>query len=151
MKSLMVLGFILLSMAANANTLVSERVVTLPVDLSTAGIRLSKSGYSMPTVKVLIPELAEVTVMNHRNDGETAPCLATFDTLEVEDVVQGKPETVKVPVTVKLEKIVSAADDGGVKVCRVELMETVTASIRGFEFSHVRFSELPSRHVDDCK
>ncbi|KYG61478.1 hypothetical protein AZI86_17345 [Bdellovibrio bacteriovorus] len=152
MKSLVVLGLIFLSAMANANTLVSEQVVTLPVDLSTAGIRLSKAGYSAPTVKVLIPELAAVTVLNHRNEGETAPCLATFQAILVEEVVQGKPEVLQVPVSIKLEKIFGVIEDeNGQNICQVRLMETVTASIRGFDFSHVRFGDLPSRHVDDCK
>lgn len=152
MKSLVVLGLMFVSVVASANTLVSEQVVTLPVDLSTAGIRLSKAGYSSPTVKVLIPELAEVTVLNHRNEGETAPCLATFQAILVEEVVQGNPETLQVPTSIKLEKIFGVVEqENGEKICEVRLMETVTATIRGFDFSHVRFGDLPSRHVDDCK
>lgn len=150
MKSLVVLGFIFSAVVSQAEV-ISSRVVTLPVDLSNAGIRLSSAGYSMPTVKVLIPELAAVTVMNHRNEGETAPCLATTDTFIVGDVVQGRPTVDQVPLTIELEKVVGIVNQGGTQVCSVQLVETVTGQIRGFEFSHVRSSALPSRHVDDCK
>lgn len=152
MKSFMALGLIFLSMVAHGDVVVSKRVVILPVDLSTAGIRLSKAGYSIPTVKVLIPELADVTLMNHRNEGETAPCLATLQTFIREDVVQGNPTVELLPFTIELEKVLHLVTDAnGEKSCNVNLVETVQGMIRGFDFSHVRTSALPSRHPDDCK
>jgi hypothetical protein len=122
------------------------------VDLSPAGIKLSRAGYTMPTVKILIPELAAETVMNHRNPGESAPCLATTDTLKVEDVVQGNPVTEKADFTITLEKTAEVyKNSDGQDVCSVYLTETVSGTVRGFAFNHVRESALPERVVADCK
>lgn len=148
MKMSLVLLSLFLGSLAQAE-IISSKTVDLPVDLSTAGIRLSKAGYSMPTVKVLIPELAAVTVMNHRNEGETAPCVATYQAIEVEEVVQGLPTIETVPFTITLEK--SVRIDHRNNSCAVTLVETVEGVVRGFTFSHIRQSPLPSRHIDDCK
>lgn len=132
-----------------AETIISEREVILPVDLNTTRLKLSSGGYSSLVVKVLVPELADVTIADHRNAGEDAPCLATFDAFTVEEVLQGKPEKLEIPFTITLKKQVWA--DSVNKVCKVSLTENVVGMIRGFQFTHDRYLEMPDRHIDDCR
>jgi hypothetical protein len=79
---------------------------------------------------------------------EGAPCLATTQTTNVEDVVQGKPSIEQVPFTIVLEKKTALTSD---KRCQVSLVETITGEVRGFTFSHVRQSALPERVAEDCR
>jgi hypothetical protein len=126
-----------------------KKTVVLPVDVSTTRIHLSKADYSSPVVKVLIPELADVTLLDHRNNQEGAPCMATYDTLSVEDVIQGRPAIEKVKFNITLTKV--AWIDREANICRVSLEENLQAKIRGFNFVHSRSTELPDRVVEDCR
>lgn len=134
--------------SAFAQTVISKRSVNLKVDLRTTKIRLSNAGYGeIAVLKVLVPALADVTLADHRNEGEEAPCLATYDTRKVEDVVQGKPEILSVPFKITLTKHVYADQD----VCKVALMELVEGKIRGMNFIHEREIPLPDRNLADCR
>lgn len=145
MKFLLALS--ILVSTAFANTVVSERTVILPVDLTK--VKLSNSGYSSHIVKVLIPELADVTIANHRNEDEDAPCLATYEAMKVEEVVQNKPETIEVPLKITLKKHTWVDEEN--KVCKVGLQELVEGNIRGFNFVHDRWMDMPDRHLEDCR
>jgi hypothetical protein len=136
---------------AFANSIVvSERTVTVPVDLSKTKVVFTNQGYgSTYLVKVLIPALAAPTLLNHRNGTEGAPCMATYDVSNVDDVLQGKPETINADVKITLTKNQVISDDG--KTCTVTLNEYLQTTIRGFEFVHDRTIELPSRVADDCR
>ncbi|XGC81640.1 hypothetical protein ACES2L_03990 [Bdellovibrio bacteriovorus] len=150
---ILALSLSLCAMTASANEgdqVISRKVVELPVDLSTAGIRLSNAGYgTREFVKILIPQLADHTLMNHRNEGESAPCVATFQTFKVEDVVQGNPEVLRVPFTIEVKRRVWA--DTWSKKCFLSLRENISANVRGFEFIHEREIELPERPLEDCR
>src|SRR3990167_4240343 len=93
-------GFVVCIMSvavANASSVVlSKRTVELNVDISTTKLKLSRAGYASPVVKVLVPELADVTILDHRNTGEGAPCLATYETMLPEDVIQNNPGVEKI-------------------------------------------------------
>ena len=149
MKKIMTLAIILLSVNTYAQTVVSEKTVTLNVDISTARVKLSKAGYSVAMVKVLVPDLADVTLLNHRNEGEDAPCLATNDAFVAEDVIQNNPAIEKANFTVKLTKITTPNTEQG--TCQVKLLEEVNGVIRGFQFFHSRSFLMPERNVADCR
>jgi hypothetical protein len=68
----------------------SEKTVTLDVAINKWNLKFSRAGYSEPVVKVLIPELADVTLLDHRNFRENAPCLATFEAKTPEEVIQNR-------------------------------------------------------------
>jgi hypothetical protein len=140
-------AFLLSGLLAHSNVIVSERTVELTVDISKENVKRSRAGYSQPTVKVLVPELADVTVFDHRNEGEGAPCLATFDTLNPGEVIGENPEVVKLPFTIKLVR--STFVDNG--ECHVFLEEEVVGDIRGFRFEHLRGGSVGKRHIDDCR
>lgn len=128
---------------------VSQRIVDVLVDISTTKVKLSDAGYEAPVLKVLVPELADVTIMDHRNEGESAPCLATYDTLNIEEVVQGDPSIERVPLTITLSKLLSKDPEN--KLCHVMLAERIDGEIRGFNFNHLRQIPVGTRHIDDCR
>ena len=128
---------------------ISDQVHTLPVDLSTTKLKVTNLGYANLTLKVLIPELAEVTLLDHRNEGEEAPCMATFETLNKEDVLQGNPEVIEADIRVVRRKIATPIVEKG--ICSMRLEEQTETEIRGFNFVHYEAIGLPDRHIDDCK
>lgn len=135
---------------AQIETIVSKKTVQLEVDLSTTGIRSSNLGYGDTFfVKILVPGLAAETLLNHRNEGETAPCLATYETFAVEDVVKGNPSKEIHDFEIVQKKLLYPNE--AEKTCDVYLVEDVATKVRGFNFIHSRSTVLPKRHIDDCK
>ncbi len=151
MKTLL-LGIAVLAttLGAQAETkTISTRTVNLPVDISQAKVVKTNAGYGTTfLVKILVPALAEETLMNHRNDGESAPCLATYGTDNLDAVIGNKPGVETVAFKIELKKETSLEDNG---TCSVILVEEVSAEIRGFLFEHYRSSVLPDRVAEDCK
>ncbi|WP_409477845.1 hypothetical protein [Pseudobdellovibrio sp. HCB154] len=152
MKKIFLSAAILLSAftAQAGETIILKKTVKLAVDLSTTGIRSSNLGYGDTYfVKILVPGLAAETLLNHRNEGESAPCLATYETFKVEDVVQNNPTTELHDFEIVQKKVTYPNETD--KTCAVYLIEDVSTKVRGFNFVHQRTSELPSRHIDDCQ
>lgn len=136
------------SFAYNLKT-ISSRTVDIPVDISTTKVKLSNADYSSPVVKVLVPALADETLLNHRNTSEGAPCLATYDTRDPAMVIQDNPVTEVIPMTITLSK--GFSKNPSTKICEVRLIEQITAQIRGFTFTHEREAPLPDRSLEDCR
>jgi len=156
MKTLKVMITAALILAGFAHTaqadekIISRKVVSLPVDLSTAGVRSSNAGYgSTYLVKILVPGLAAETILNHRNEGESAPCLATYQTRRVDDIIKGNPATEVFDFEITQKKVFYPIP--GNNTCYVTLEEDIQAVVRGYKFVHNRSIELPQRHIDDCK
>lgn len=151
MKKLILAVILLAATIAHSNeTVISKKTVKLAVDLSTTGIRSSNLGYGDTFfVKILVPGLAAETFLNHRNEGESAPCLATYETFSVEDVVKGNPATEIHDFEIVQKKVLYP--DTTNNSCLVYLVENVTTTVRGFNFVHERSTELPKRHIDDCQ
>lgn len=149
MKLLFSLLFLVSSFAAfaqSSQTIISEKVVTFPVDLNTTRLKFTSLGYSAPLVKVIVPELAGDTLLNHRNEGEDGPCLFTYDAFRVDDVLQDNPEVLDTQFTIKVIRSVFVHHN----VCKVTLTETVEADIRGFLFQHSLSTPMPDRIIEDC-
>lgn len=135
---------------ANSTNIISSRTVQLPVDLSRSKIVVSNKGYGTTyLVKILVPALTGPTLMNHRNEGESAPCLATFQTNNPEDILDGNPETIIADF--KIELVKSVLPDKNSKTCHVYLDENISTIVRGYTFVHNRRSELPMRSIEDCQ
>ena len=126
----------------------SIKTVTLPTEINAGKIKLTALGYQTKLIKVINPELAAHTVLNHRNEGEDGPCLFTLNAWQIEDVVQGNPATEDIDFTITLSKQLIRDEENG--VCKVKLLEDVTAEIRGFHFQHHLSSDLPDRILEDC-
>lgn len=143
--------------AQNKNVVLSEREVKLSVNISREYMKLSSAGYVSPVVKVLVPELADVTILNHRNEGESAPCLATFQVMDPEEVIQNNPGIEKIKFNIKLIKntrkvmILPVNPEDPIFYCEVKLSEHVQGDIRGFEFVHLVTTEVDKRNVGDCR
>lgn len=132
--------------ATYADAVVSETKVVLPVDIGTTKLKFTSRGYGSFFVKVIVPELAEKTLLNHRNEGEDGPCLFTYEALNIQDVIQGNSETIDVEFTIKHERRTWFSGE----ICKVSLIETINANIRGFNFMHSLVHELPDRIEADC-
>lgn len=135
---------------AQTNTVtLSEKIVQLNVEISPTNLKWSEADYSSPVVKVLVPELADVTILDHRNAGEGAPCLATYEARSPEDVIQNNPSVEKIDFQITLQKKLSPNLES--QTCDVELIESIEGKIRGFKFVHDRHLSVGSRHIDDCR
>ena len=100
-------------------------------------------------LKVLVPGLADLTVLNHRNTREGAPCVAAgrCDQIGPDAILKYGDGVEKIPVRVVLKKILAVEGD----VCHVTLVETVTTKIRGVPFFHERLQEVADRAAADCR
>jgi hypothetical protein len=141
------LCFLILSLAQAEEPL--SKTVVLRVDLSSAKIKFTSLGYSSPMVKVIVPELAGETVLNHRNVGEDGPCLFTLDTFNVDDVRE-ENKIIQVPFSIKVTREFRLDTINHKAVCLGELREEVTAEIKGFKFEHYLSHPLPERNINDC-
>lgn len=151
MKTL-ALALLALSTAVHAQTTtvtLSQKVVALTTEISPEKIKWSEADYQMPVVKILLPELADATVLNHRNTDEGAPCLASYAAPSPEAVIQNQPATEKVDFTIILNKELYL--DPETSLCHVTLIELVEGQIRGFKFVHDRRQHIGERHKDDCR
>lgn len=127
----------------------SEKIVTLDVAIDPLNLKFSRAGYSLPVVKVLLPSLDDVTILDHRNFREKAPCLASFDAQTPEEVIQDRVGVEVVDFTIKLNKILSPDEKNN--TCLVTLEETVEGKIRGFKFEHQRYLDVGQRNINDCR
>jgi hypothetical protein len=128
--------------------IVSEKIVKLPVNIGKAKLKFTNLGYGQTYfVKIIIPELAAETILNHRNVGEDGPCLFTEDTDKIEDVLQGRPEIIQTEFKITLIKRAFKHGDK----CTLTLIENIKAKVRGFHFEHNRNIDLPERVTDDCQ
>lgn len=130
-------------------SIVRDQTTVARVDLNSKTVKCSAADYSRPLLKVLVPALAELTVLNHRNTREGAPCIAAGPCGEIgpQDILRRGDGVDEVPIRVVLKKV--AELDGG--VCRVSLLETVTAVIRGVPFTHERWQAVADREAPDCR
>lgn len=137
------------SNAKLALAIVSDRTTTVDVPLNAATVKCSRADYAEPLVKVLIPALADLTVLNHRNTREGAPCVSAGSCREMSprDILKDGEGVDRVKIRVVLRK--ETALDG--EVCRVTLVETVATTIRGVTFSHERVQDVAERVAADCR
>lgn len=147
MKTFLLMASLVSSVSASAVTL-HQKKVTLPVDISSTRLLMSNAGYGQNYIlKVIIPELADITFLNHRNPKAGGPCMATYETENVDDVIQGNPSVETVTFDVKLEK--ETWFDG--TVCVVSMTESIVGKIRGFTFQHSVIQQMPARTKEDCR
>jgi hypothetical protein len=140
-----------LAQASQRSATLSDKTTEVDVPLNEETVKCSARDYSAPFLKVLIPALADITALNHRNAGEGAPCIAAGQCRSFTEpqalLSRGGERVERVAVRVTLKK--ETALDG--EVCRVTLVETVNAVIRGTPFFHERRHELAERVPSDCR
>ena len=136
---------------------VSDRTTTVNVALNEKSVKCSAAGYEMPRLKVLVPELAGLTVFNHRNIGEEAPCVASRichhseggqPPVSPKDILGSGNGVDPIKIRVILKKETHIAGD----VCQVFLVESVFTKIRGLSFTHERSQRIAEdRKAADCR
>ncbi len=153
MKTILMLLVSSLSvLSANATVIVSEQNIPMKIDLNRAKVKWSNLGYGDSYfVKVIIPELTDITLLNHRNEGEDGPCMFTSGTDNVDNLIKDNLKTVDVIMNVRLQRDAWVTGEGDAKKCKVLLTEVLHAKINGFDFEHTRSVEMPERNLDDCR
>lgn len=129
---------------------IRDQTTTVSVDLNEQTVKCSAADYSALTLKVLVPALDALTVLNHRNTAEGAPCLAAGrcrDGMGPDVILRSGAGIEQIPVRVVLKKVVNVEGE----VCRVSIVETVTTKIRGIPFFHERWQPVADRVVADCR
>lgn len=157
MKNVLVFLFILSSQAfANDSIerIVSDKTHELEIALNQKTVQCSMAGYGASFLKILIPQLSEVTVLDHRNFGADAPCVsagmcAPFGDLNPELVIDELNPIEKVEVRVVLKQTLQK--DTNQKKCHVSITEEIETHVRGLKFTHQRFSDLGERNIEDCR
>ena len=137
---LIVVGFLSATSQAGLNIYtLSEKTVEMEV----TGAKVTSLGYGALTPKILIPEMAKHTALNHRNFGEEAPCLAGEEEIIIVDPIV-------VPVDIKRELHMDLSGAAGDNLCGVTLVEIVNATVKGKEFFHILRTPMPQRELADC-
>jgi hypothetical protein len=127
-----------------------DETTNVNVDLNAKTVKCSAADYSMPMLKVLVPGLADITLLNHRNTREGAPCIAAgqcTESLGPQSILKNGEGTERIPVRVVLKKVTTIEGD----VCHVSLVETVTTEVRGLPFFHERYQPVADRTAADCR
>lgn len=146
--------------AFTPGAIVSDHVVTVPIEINSKLVKFSRADYSMPTVKILIPAMADVTLLDHRNTREGAPCLAAYLANSPDDVIQNRDGKETADLHIVLRRLAElktreTEDVKGAKtvrqVCQILLVEQIETQIRGQRFQHERMAQLPDRNTADCK
>lgn len=162
------LAFIIGSSAwgqATNSVLVQSKTQPVEIELNTDTVKCLIGDYGVSSLKVLIPELANMTLLNHRVPGSNAPCvtagfckgLVPGEELDVSMILgEDRPPTEVIYVTIDLMRDSQWIE--ATQTCEVFMTEVVTTQIRGLEFKHTRAAELskgqqwfdPQRPKEDC-
>ncbi|HXT00741.1 MAG TPA: hypothetical protein VN915_08715 [Elusimicrobiota bacterium] len=128
---------------------IGDKTTDVDVELNAKTVKCSAADYSGPMLKVLVPGLADLTILNHRNTKEGAPCIAAGRCRDLgpQAILKDGEGTLRIPVRVVLKKLLSTEGD----VCHVTLVETVTTKIRGVPFFHERYQAVADRPAADCR
>ncbi|MGE3546650.1 MAG: hypothetical protein AB7L28_22170 [Kofleriaceae bacterium] len=132
-------------------TVVHETTTSVEIALNASTVICSAADYSLTFLKVLIPELARLTLLNHQNLGAGAPCVAAGvcdSEHSPATIIDATKPTEQVDITVQAVRIDNIDDEA--QTCTTTLRERVDLNIRGTAFAHVRFAELGSRPYSDC-
>ena len=137
--------------------IVHEKTKEVDLLLNSSTVLCSRADYGVAMLKVLVPQLASLTILDHRNEGAGAPCVSagrcrsgdgTDPGYTPGDILQpGAPEVEKVAVTVKLTRITNPKRTGK---CDVHFEEEVRLVVRGIPFSHTRYAHVGERNIEDC-
>jgi uncharacterized protein (TIGR03382 family) len=132
---------------------VHETTTTTEIELTPDTVLCSAADYSFPALKILIPELAAITLLDHQNFGAGAPCVAAGqcglpDGSEPSDILDSDNLMQEVDIIVKAIRVDTVDDEA--LTCSTTLIERVDVDVRGVPFFHERYAELGSRPYADC-
>jgi uncharacterized protein (TIGR03382 family) len=133
--------------------LVHQTRTSVEIELTPETVVCSHADYSAAFLKVLMPELAPITLLDHQNLDAGAPCVAAgpcapFGDAEPADILDDTRPTEPVDIDVQATRIDQIDDQA--RTCQTSLRERVDVVIRGVAFFHERYAELGSRPYGDC-
>ena len=121
MSMLSVLGTAFSPLPSYAQNFESNEVIlhekhqTLTVALNPSTVLCSRADYSVPMLKVLLPGLEDITLLDHQNRGAGAPCVTTGEICRFnpannnfakpDDILQGRNGDESIAVDVKVSRI----------------------------------------------
>lgn len=132
-------------------TVVHDTTTTVEIDLDASTVLCSSADYGALFLKIGIPELAKLTLLDHQNIGAGAPCVAAGVCApgnQPEDILDPTKPTESVDINVKAIRLDEA--DADAQTCTTTLIERVHVNVRGFDFRHERQAPLGSRPFADC-
>lgn len=132
-------------------TLVHDTTTPVTVTLTDETVLCSSADYGALFFKILIPDLAKLTLLDHQNFGAGAPCVASGmcgPGNEPADILDPANPTAVVNINVKAIRIDEV--DADAQTCQTMLRESVHVKIRGIDFTHERYAPLGPRPFADC-
>lgn len=131
---------------------IQDEIFPVSVTLDESTVLCSSADYAATFLKVLIPDIAQVTLFDHRNFAVAAPCIAAgecSDELNPSTILDaGGNGEIVAPLRVMLTGIYVVNHDA--QTCTVRLREDLSTVIRGVEFTHAREGFVSERAVEDC-
>ncbi|HEY4178611.1 MAG TPA: hypothetical protein VGM90_17305 [Kofleriaceae bacterium] len=140
-----------LAAPVTTETVVHDTTTHVSLALNEQTVLCSSADYSATFLKVLIPQLAGLTLLDHQNLGAGAPCVAAGQCEPgrmPEDIIDASSPSEGVDINVKAVR--EDVADADAQTCTTTLIERVHVTIRGFEFVHERTAPLGSRAFSDC-
>jgi hypothetical protein len=134
-----------------AETVVHDTTTQVEIKLDSSTVLCSAADYGALYLKVGMPELAKLTLLDHQNIGAGAPCVAAgvcTQGNQPSDIIDSTHPTETVAINVKAVRADEA--DAVAKTCTTTLIERVHVNIRGVDFTHERTAPLGSRNFADC-
>jgi uncharacterized protein (TIGR03382 family) len=144
-------GSLALADSTYNETLIHDTTSSVDIALDANTVLCSSADYGALYLKVGIPQLATLTLLDHQNVGAGAPCVAAGMCTPGHmptDIIDAAHPTETVQIDVKAFRADEA--DSTAQTCDTTLIERVHVTIRGFEFTHERSSSLGSRRFADC-
>lgn len=132
-------------------TVVHDTTTNVELDLNASTVLCSSADYGALFLKVLIPDLSRLTLLDHQNTGAGAPCVAAGACQPghmPEDIIN--PTHPKETVAVNVKAVRADEADADTQTCETYLVEKVHVTIRGVDFIHERQVALGSRAYSDC-
>lgn len=135
---------------------VHEKTTDVNIELNSRTVLCSASDYQAEMLKIVIPKMSELTLLNHREINAGGPIVSAgvcrgpmHEGLAPEEILKpGLPEYEQIPMHVKLTRITSIYANRS--ECEVMLKEEVRVTVRGIPFYHVREAMLEPRVGADC-
>jgi uncharacterized protein (TIGR03382 family) len=132
-------------------TVVTDTTTPVDLKLDSTTVLCSSADYGALFLKVLIPDLAHLTLLDHQNIGAGAPCVASGQCRAGNmpaDIIDPAHPTERVDVNV--QEVRADEADAAAQTCTTTLFERVHVTIRGINFTHERSLALGTRPFSDC-
>ena len=127
--------------------------VSTPLDvlLDASTVLCSSADYSATFLKILIPQIADLTVFDHRNAGASAPCIAAgacSAVLGPANIID--PAQPDDTISLRVLRTQHYAIDHDAATCTTWLREELFTTIRGVAFYHMRQGDPAAHDYADC-